>query len=278
MSLNISNKIKLAVKSEATQSTVINVEQISIGKDEIVIMAGPCSVESKEQILTVAQAVKKMGGHILRGGAFKPRTLPYSFQGLGEEGLKLLSIAREETGLPYVTEVLAPEEISLVEKYADILQIGARNMQNYPLLKGVGRASKPILLKRGMSATIEEWLGCAEYILNEGNPNVILCERGIRTFEKVTRNTLDVAAVPIIKELSHLPIIIDPSHGTGIRSLVNPMSKASIAAGADGLLVEVHHNPEMALSDGAQSILPDDLRILIEELKPIAKAVGRRIK
>jgi 3-deoxy-7-phosphoheptulonate synthase len=278
MSLNISNKIKLAVKSEATQSTVINVEQISIGKEEIVIMAGPCSVESKEQILTVAQAVKKMGGHILRGGAFKPRTLPYSFQGLGEEGLKLLSIAREETGLPYVTEVLAPEEISLVEKYADILQIGARNMQNYPLLKGVGKTSKPILLKRGMSATIEEWLGCAEYILNEGNPNVILCERGIRTFEKVTRNTLDVAAVPIIKELSHLPIIIDPSHGTGIRSLVNPMSKASIAAGADGLLVEVHHNPEMALSDGAQSILPDDFRILIEELKPIAKAVGRRIK
>jgi 3-deoxy-7-phosphoheptulonate synthase len=278
MNMTISNKIKLAIKSETTQSTVISVDHVSIGSDEIVIMAGPCSVESQEQILTIAHAVKKIGGHVLRGGAFKPRTLPYSFQGLGEEGLKLLSIAKEETGLPYVTEVLAPEEVSLVEKYADILQIGARNMQNYPLLKRVGKVSKPILLKRGMSATIEEWLGCAEYILNEGNPNVILCERGIRTFEKVTRNTLDISAVPIIKELSHLPIVIDPSHGTGIRSLVNPLSKASIAAGADGLIVEVHHNPEMALSDGAQSILPEDFRILIEELRPIANAVGRRIK
>lgn len=278
MSLTVSNKIKLAVKSEAIQSTVVKVGHIYIGREEIVIIAGPCSVESKEQILTVAQFVKKMGCHMLRGGAFKPRTLPYSFQGLGEEGLKLLSIAREETGLPFVTEVLAPEDVSLVEEYADILQIGARNMQNYPLLKRVGKTSKPVLLKRGMSATIEEWLGCAEYILNKGNTNVILCERGIRTFEKVTRNTLDVAAVPIIKELSHLPIIIDPSHGTGIRSLVSPMSKASIAAGADGLIVEVHHKPEMALSDGAQSLLPNDLRILIEELRPIAKAVGRRLK
>ena len=274
--LVVSQKIKLAVKN-GHGCVKIRVGNTTIGGDTLTVMAGPCSVESREQILETAHAVKEAGGHILRGGAFKPRTLPYSFQGLGEEGLKILAEARDETGLPVITEVMAPEDVELVESYADILQIGARNMQNFTLLKRVGRAAKPVMLKRGMSATIEEWLGCAEYILNEGNPNVILCERGIRTYETITRNTLDVSAVPVIKQLSDLPVIVDPSHGTGIRSLVAPMAKAGVAAGADGLMIEVHPHPEKALSDGDQSLHPPEFAALMRELAPIAGVVGKRL-
>ena len=275
--LGVSQKIKLAVKSEGHQSVKVRVGDLNIGGERLIVMAGPCSVESREQLLKIARAVKDAGAHLLRGGAFKPRTLPYSFQGLGEEGLKILAEARDETGLPVVTEVMSPEDVELVESYADILQIGSRNMQNFPLLKRAGRAEKPVLLKRGLSATIEEWLGCAEYILNEGNSNVILCERGIRTYETITRNTLDVSAVPIIKQISPLPIIIDPSHGTGVRSLVCPMARAGVAAGADGLLIEVHTNPEKALSDGDQSLHPQEFKLLMEELDPLARVVGRRL-
>jgi 3-deoxy-7-phosphoheptulonate synthase len=221
--------------------------------------------------------VKAGGAQILRGGAFKPRTLPYSFQGLGEEGLQLLDEARKETGLPIVTEVMDADKVELVASYADILQIGTRNMQNFPLLKEVGRSDKPVMLKRGMSATINEWLGCAEYILAEGNPNVILCERGIRTFETITRNTVDISAVPILHMISHLPVIVDPSHGTGSRSLVPPMSMAAIAAGADGVMVEVHPHPEEALCDGAQSLSPDDFKSFIQDIKPIIAATNRRL-
>jgi 3-deoxy-7-phosphoheptulonate synthase len=227
--------------------------------------------------MEAARAVKAAGASMLRGGAFKPRTLPYSFQGLGVEGLKILAEAREETGLPVVTEVMAPEEVGVVEEYADVLQIGARNVQNYPLLKRVGQARKPVLLKRGMASTIEEWLSAAEYVLHGGNPDVILCERGIRSYGKLTRFTLDLAAVPLLKEVSHLPVVVDPSHGTGIRSLVKPMSKAAVAAGADGLIVEVHPNPEEAMSDGAQSLRPEDFKTLMGELGPVARSVGRRL-
>ena len=274
--LVISQKIKLAVKN-GHGSVRIRVGNVTIGGEQLAVMAGPCSVESREQILETARAVKAAGGHILRGGAFKPRTLPYSFQGLGEEGLKILDEARSETGLPIITEVMSPEDVGLVEGYTDILQIGARNMQNFSLLKRVGRAEKPVMLKRGMSATIEEWLGCAEYILNEGNMNVILCERGIRTYETITRNTLDVSAVPVIKQLSDLPVVVDPSHGTGIRSLVAPMAKAGVAAGADGLIIEVHPHPEKALSDGDQSLHPPEFADLMREMAPIARAVGKRL-
>jgi 3-deoxy-7-phosphoheptulonate synthase len=275
--LVVSQKIKLAVKN-GHGAVRVNVGNITVGGDTLTVMAGPCSVESREQILETAHAVKEAGANVLRGGAFKPRTLPYSFQGLGEEGLKDLAEARAETGLPIVTEVMAPEDVELVESYADILQIGARNMQNFTLLRRVGQAEKPVMLKRGMSATVEEWLGCAEYILNEGNPNVILCERGIRTYETITRNTLDVSAVPIIKQLSDLPVVIDPSHGTGIRSLVAPMAKAGVAAGADGLIIEVHPHPEKALSDGDQSLHPPEFAALMKELAPIAGAVGKRLQ
>ena len=274
--LVVSQKIKLAVKN-GHGCVRIRVGDVTLGGDQLVVMAGPCSVESREQVLETARVVKAAGGHILRGGAFKPRTLPYSFQGLGEEGLKILAEARGETGLPIITEVMAPEDVELVESYTDILQIGARNMQNFTLLKRVGRAAKPVMLKRGMSATIEEWLGCAEYILNEGNPNVILCERGIRTYETITRNTLDVSAVPVIKQLSDLPVVVDPSHGTGIRSLVAPMAKAGVAAGADGLIIEVHPHPEKALSDGDQSLHPPEFADLMRELAQIAGAVGKRL-
>ncbi len=273
--LVVSPKIKLAVKNGGPVR--VRVGGYVLGGDELVVMAGPCSVESREQLLEVAQAVKAAGGHILRGGAYKPRTLPYSVQGLGEEGLKILDEARSLTGMPIVTEVMAPEDVELVEGYADILQVGARNMQNYSLLKRVGRAEKPVLLKRGMSATIEEWLGCAEYVLSEGNHQVILCERGIRTYETITRNTLDVSAVPIIKQISDLPVVIDPSHGTGVRSLVSPMAKAGVVAGADGLLVEVHCHPEKALSDGDQSLHPDEFGCMVKEMKHIAAAVGKRL-
>ncbi len=274
--LVVSQKIKLAVKN-GHGGVRIRVGNVTIGGDQLVVMAGPCSVESREQILETARVVKAAGGHILRGGAFKPRTLPYSFQGLGEEGLKILDEARSETGLPIITEVMSPEDVELVESYTDILQIGARNMQNFSLLKRVGRAEKPVMLKRGMSATIEEWLGCAEYILSEGNGDVILCERGIRTYETITRNTLDVSAVPVIKQLSDLPVVVDPSHGTGIRSLVAPMAKAGVAAGADGLIIEVHPHPEKALSDGEQSLHLHEFADLMREMAPIAGAVGKRL-
>jgi 3-deoxy-7-phosphoheptulonate synthase len=276
-SLPIPTKIRLAIKNRESHKTIIRVNDVNIGSDEIAVMAGPCSVESMDQMILAAHAVKEAGAQILRGGAYKPRTNPYSFQGLGKKGLELLALARDETGLPIVTEVMSPEDVELVEAYADILQIGSRNMQNFPLLKKVGRANKPVLLKRGMSATFNEWLGCAEYILNEGNPDVILCERGIRTFEQMTRNTLDISAAPIIHQISHLPVIIDPSHGTGTRSLVEPMAKAAIAAGADGIMIEVHPHPDEALCDGAQSLSPDEFQSLMKGIEPIITAVNRRL-
>ncbi|SFS66324.1 3-deoxy-7-phosphoheptulonate synthase [Marininema halotolerans] len=264
--VHVSEPFKLASRSFHPEPSRISVRGIEIGNGSPVMMAGPCSVESREQILQSAHAVKKAGGHILRGGAFKPRSSPYSFQGLGEEGLKLLAEAREETGLPIISEVMDPENLDLVAEYVDILQLGARNMQNFHLLKKIGRTNKPVMLKRGLSATIEEWLMSAEYILSEGNPNVILCERGIRTFETHTRNTLDLSAVPIIKHLSHLPIIVDPSHGTGVCRYVAPMSRAAIAAGADGLMVEIHPKPEEALSDGPQSLTLENFHGLMDDL------------
>lgn len=236
--------------------TIVKVSNVEIGRGFVVI-AGPCSVESESQVLKTAHAVKDAGADMLRGGAFKPRTSPYAFQGLGLRGLKILEKARQETGLPIVSEVVDPRDVSWVAEFADVLQIGARNMQNFSLLKEVGRAGRPVLLKRGMYSTFEEWLNCAEYVLSEGNPDVILCERGIRTFEKYTRNTLDLSAVPAIKELTHLPIIIDPTHSTGRISLIGPMSLASVAAGSDGLIIEVHHKPEEALCDAEQALTPD---------------------
>lgn len=274
--VSISEPYKLAGRNFHPDDTRVRVGDVVIGGDVPVTMAGPCSVESRDQLITTAHAVKEAGGHILRGGAFKPRSSPYSFQGLGEEGLKILAEAREITGLPVVSEVMDPENLPLVAEYVDILQIGARNMQNFPLLKAVGRLNKPVMLKRGLSATIEEWLMSAEYILNEGNPHVILCERGIRTFETYTRNTLDLSAVPVVKHLSHLPVIVDPSHGVGKRRYIAPMSKAGIVAGADGLIVEVHPNPEQALSDGPQSLsLPEfnDLMNDIHRLQTALEAV-----
>jgi len=255
----------------------VNVAGVEAGGTEVVIIAGPCAVENQEQLFDTARAVKQGGARILRGGAFKPRSSPYSFQGLGEEGLKLLSAIRSETGLPVVTEVMDTRQVELVGQYADMLQIGSRNMQNYPLLKEVGMTRKPILLKRGMMATIEEFLLAAEYILSQGNENVILCERGIRTFETSTRNTLDLSAVPMLKQLTHLPVIVDPSHGTGIRWMVPAMAKAAIAAGADGLIMEVHYRPDEALCDGHQSLDLDLFTRLMTDLKRIALAVDRKI-
>jgi 3-deoxy-7-phosphoheptulonate synthase len=275
--IKISDKIKLASKQSPDHRTIVEVGPHRVGGEHVVVIAGPCSVESRDQLMETARIAKEAGCHMLRGGAFKPRTLPYSFQGLGEEGLEILAEARDETGLPVVTEVLAPGDVELVESYADVLQIGARNMQNYPLLRRVGSSEKPVLLKRGMAATMEEWLGCAEYILNEGNRNVILCERGVRGFNKVTRNTLDVSAVPVIHQSSHLPVVIDPSHGTGVRSLVAPMALAGVAAGADGVMVEVHPRPEEALSDGAQSLRPPELTEFMNQIRKVANAVGRSI-
>lgn len=275
--IKISDKIRLASKQSPDHRTIVEVGPHKVGGEQVVVIAGPCSVESRDQLMETARIAKEAGCHMLRGGAFKPRTLPYSFQGLGEEGLEILAEARDETGLPVVTEVLAPGDVELVESYADVLQIGARNMQNYPLLRRVGSSEKPVLLKRGMAATMEEWLGCAEYILNEGNRDVILCERGVRGFNKVTRNTLDVSAVPVIHQSSHLPVVIDPSHGTGVRSLVTPMTLAGVAAGADGVMVEVHPRPEEALSDGAQSLRPPELTELMEQIRKVANAVGRSI-
>jgi 3-deoxy-7-phosphoheptulonate synthase len=268
---------KLASREFHPQDTVVQVNGVKIGGEQLVVMAGPCAVESREQLMTTAWAVKEAGAQILRGGAFKPRTSPYSFQGLGEEGLKLLAEARRETGLPVVTEVMDPQMVPLVTTYADILQIGARNMQNFALLHAVGEAQRPVLLKRGMMSTIEELLMSAEYILSHGNHRVILCERGIRTFETYTRNTLDIGAVPVIKHLSHLPVIVDPSHATGKWELVEPASRAAVAAGADGLTIEVHPDPENALSDGAQSLKPERFAALMRNLRPIAQAVGRTL-
>jgi len=277
LTISVTPRIKLAVKGEGREATTVRVGDFLVGGDRIAVIAGPCSVESREQMMEAAHAVKAAGATMLRGGAFKPRTLPYSFQGLGEEGLRILAEAREETGLPVVTEAMATEEVGVVEEYADVLQIGARNMQNYPLLKRVGKAGKPILLKRGMGSTIEELLGAAEYILHGGNPDVILCERGIRTFQTITRFTLDITAVPLLKEVSHLPVVVDPSHGTGHRELVAPMARAAVAAGADGLLIEVHPNPDEAKSDGAQSLRPEGFSSLMRELSPVARAVARSL-
>ncbi|MBL7064132.1 MAG: 3-deoxy-7-phosphoheptulonate synthase [Anaerolineae bacterium] len=268
---------KLASCEFHPRDTIVSVNGIEIGGRQVVVMAGPCAVESRDQLLETARAVKEAGAQVLRGGAFKPRTSPYSFQGLGEKGLRLLAEAREETGLPVVTEVMEPQLVPLVTTYADILQIGARNMQNYALLHAVGEAQRPVLLKRGMMSTIEELLMAAEYILSHGNDRVILCERGIRTFEQYTRNTLDISAVPLLKQLSHLPVVVDPSHGTGKWELVEPMSRAAVAAGADGLIIEVHPYPEKALSDGAQSLKPARFAALMRGLRPVAEAVGRTL-
>ena len=268
---------KLTSREYKSADTQIKVGNIIIGGKGIVIMAGPCAVESHKQLIQIAQSVKKAGADILRGGAFKPRTSPYSFQGLKQEGLKILAEVSKKTGLPVVTEVISPSDVALVSRYADILQIGARNMQNYVLLEEVGRTKKPVLLKRGMMSTLEELMMSAEYILSQGNPNVILCERGIRTFERYTRNTLDISAVPLLKQLSHLPVIVDPSHATGVRGLVPAAAKASIAAGADGLLIEVHTNPEKALSDGFQSLNPAEFLSLLKDLNKVCRAIKRTI-
>jgi 3-deoxy-7-phosphoheptulonate synthase len=263
----IMKNLKLSAR-ETEQRTIINVSNVAFGRDFVVI-AGPCSIESEFQIIETARAVKSAGADMLRGGAFKPRTSPYAFQGLGLRGLKLLARAGKETGLPIVTEVIDPRDVSWVAEFADILQIGTRNMQNFSLLKEVGQSSRPVLLKRGMHSTLEEWLNCAEYILSEGNPNVILCERGIRTFEKYTRNTLDLSAVPAIKELTHLPIIVDPTHSTGRVNLIGPMSMAAVAAGADGIIVEVHHKPEEALCDADQALTPAIFADIMGRLRPL---------
>ncbi len=268
---------KLASRDFQPEDTVFPLNGHSIGGQKIIVMAGPCAVESREQIIEAAHMVKEAGAHLLRGGAFKPRTSPYSFQGLGEEGLQYLAEAREATGLDVVTEVMAPEQVPLVAEYADVLQVGTRNMQNYALLHAVGESGMPVLLKRGMMSTIEELLMSAEYILSHGNRRVILCERGIRTFETYTRNTLDINAVPVLKELSHLPVLVDPSHATGKWQLVNAVSKAAIAAGADGLIIEVHPHPELAMSDGTQSLRPTRFVELMAQLKPVAEAVGRAL-
>jgi 3-deoxy-7-phosphoheptulonate synthase len=273
----ISTSFKLVNREFQPEATVIRVNGTSVGGEEIVVMAGPCSVESREIQIATARAVRDAGARVMRGGAFKPRTSPYSFQGLGQEGLEILREAKRETGLAIVTEVMSPELVPLVCEYADILQVGARNMQNYTLLEAVGRARKPVLLKRGMMSTVEELLLSAEYVFSNGNHQVILCERGIRTFERATRNTLDISAVPVIKQSSHLPVIVDPSHATGIRDYIPAVAKAAVAAGADGLIIEVHPAPEKALCDGEQSLFLEGFTKLMDELRPIAAAVGRRI-
>ena len=272
-----SGPFRLVSRTFHPHPTVITVGRCAIGSPQLALMAGPCSVEGEEQAFRIAEAVSKAGATILRGGAYKPRTSPYSFQGLGEEGLKILRRAADAFGLAVVSEVMDSQQVPLLARYADILQVGARNMQNYSLLREVGHADKPVLLKRGLASTIEEWLMSAEHVVSQGNAQVILCERGIRTFETYTRNTLDLNAIPVVKELSHLPVIVDPSHGTGIRNKVAPMARAAIAAGADGLLIEVHHDPDRALSDGAQSLYPDQYRELVEQIRTIANVLGRSV-
>lgn len=275
--IHVTQPYKLVGREFKAENSVIKVNDIEIGGKKVIVIAGPCAVESREQILETAQLVKEEGASILRGGAFKPRTSPYSFQGLGEEGLKLLAGAKEKTGLTIITEVIDNESVDMAMEYVDILQIGARNMQNFSLLKKVGNTNLPVLLKRGMSATIIELLMAAEYIASEGNWDIILCERGIRTFADQTRNTLDLSAVPVIHELSHLPIIVDPSHGTGRWDRVTPGAAAAIAIGADGIMVEVHPRPEEALSDGVQSLKPERFKVLMDEVKKIAEVVNRKV-
>lgn len=275
--VRVTEPFKLTSRAFKREGSIIEIGGVKIGSNEVAVIAGPCSVENEEQIFTIAKSVAASGVKILRGGAFKPRSSPYSFQGLGEEGLKLIRAAADEFHLKVITEVMDKSQIDLVEKYADILQVGARNMQNYILLKDIGKSSKPVMLKRGLAATIEEWLMSAEYILSGGNHQVILCERGIRTFEMATRNTMDISAIPVVKKKSHLPIFADPSHGIGLRDKVVPMARAAIAAGADGIMVEVHHDPDHALSDGPQSLFPDQFVQMMKEIRIIAQAIGRTI-
>lgn len=273
----ISRPYKIASREFSPHNTVFPLDGVDIGGEGVVIIAGPCSVESREQTLEIAQAVKEAGAHALRGGAFKPRTSPYSFQGLGEKGLEILAEARDATGLPVVTEVMAPEQVPLVSQYSDVLQIGARNMQNYALLHAAGESMRPVMVKRGMSATVEELLMAAEYVLSHGNRRVILCERGIRTFETSTRNTTDINAVPVLKALSHLPVVLDPSHSTGNWEYVTAVARAAVAAGADGLMIEVHTHPEAALSDGGQSLKPERFAEMVRQVRAIAQAIGRDV-
>ena len=275
--LRVTEPYKLASRAFRPEGTVVSMGDVRIGGDEVIVMAGPCSAETAEQVDAVAAAVKRAGAKVLRGGAFKPRSSPYSFQGLGEEGLRLLRAGANQHDLKLVSEVMDVSQIPLIEKYCDMFQVGARNMQNFTLLRELGRTRKPVLLKRGISATIEEWLLSAEYVLAGGNGQVVLCERGIRTFESYTRNTLDISAIPVVKKLSHLPIVVDPSHGTGRREKVIPMARAAVAAGADGLIIEVHNNPEKALSDGPQSLYPDQFDRLMGELRIIAPVLGRTV-
>jgi len=259
------------------ERTIIRIGDVLLGGDDVVIMAGPCTVENREQLLQTARGVRHAGAHVLRGGAYKPRSSPYSFQGLGQEGLALLSAARAETGLPIITEVMEPGTIALVAEHADVLQIGARNCQNYPLLREVGRTDRPVMVKRGPGCTVEEWIMAAEHVMSHGNMQVMLCERGIKTFETATRHTLDLSAIPLVKQLTHLPVIVDPSHGTGRRDLIKSMCLAAIAAGADGVLIEVHPNPENALCDGAQSLDLDEFADCVAGMRLVAEAVGRRV-
>ncbi|VBB08721.1 dahp synthetase i/kdsa [Lucifera butyrica] len=275
--ISVTESYKLVSREFKPEDTIIDVDGILIGGRQLVVMAGPCAVESREQLLESAFIVKNAGAQFLRGGAYKPRTSPYAFQGLEEKGLELLAEAREQTGLKIVTEVVDVQTVSVVSSYADVLQIGARNMQNFQLLKAVGKTDKPVLLKRGMAATLKEWLNAAEYIMSEGNYNVIFCERGIRTFENYTRNTLDLSAVAALKQVSHLPVIVDPSHGTGVWKLVRPMARAAVAADADGLMVEVHPNPAKALSDGPQSLTPENFSAMMQEIDTVARAIGRSL-
>jgi 3-deoxy-7-phosphoheptulonate synthase len=275
--VRVLHPFKLASRDFHPADSIVKINGVSVGGNQVVIMAGPCSVESREQLMETARAVKEAGAHLLRGGAFKPRTSPYAFQGLGLMGLELLREAREKFNLPIVTEVMSPQEVTLVAQYADVLQIGARNMQNFALLRAVGETQKPVLLKRGMMSTVEELLMAGEYILATGNPRVMLCERGIRTFETATRNTFDLNAIPVLKSLTHLPVIADPSHGTGKWELVAPVARGAIAAGADGIIIEVHAHPEQALSDGAQSLKPEKFAALAAEVRRVAQAVGRVI-
>ncbi len=275
--VSVTESYKLANKKFHPEPSKVRVGNVTIGGDSLVIMSGPCAVESKEQLLAIAHAIKKAGAQILRGGAYKPRTSPYAFQGLEEEGLRYMKEAREETGLPVICEVTSLSAIETAVKYVDMLQIGARNMQNFYLLKEAGKSGLPVLLKRGLAATIDEWLNASEYIISEGNPNVVLCERGIRTFETATRNTLDISAVPVIKEKSHLPIIVDPSHATGVRAYVKPLAKAAVAVGADGLMIETHPNPAIALSDGPQSLTFEQFEALTKELRPFVELMGKTL-
>lgn len=275
--MHVQEPYKLANRAFHPEDTIVDVAGVKVGGGHMALIAGPCSVESEEQVIEIAKAAKESGANMLRGGAFKPRTSPYSFQGMGLAGLDILCKAREVTGLPIVTELMSAEYLDLFDEKVDLIQIGARNMQNFDLLKQLGKTKKPILLKRGLNATYEEWIMSAEYIMSSGNPNVILCERGVRTFESYTRNTLDLQAIPVIRRLSHLPIIVDPSHAGGKWWLVEPMSKAAVAAGADGLMIEVHNNPECALCDGGQSLKPAKYDTLLKEIRQIAEAVGKKM-